>query len=521
MDLSSPDTLSNTPNQLRLLRHLCEQDFLAFSRFVFRIRESQKFIVSEHHRLICKALESVVKGDIKRLIINIPPGYTKTELAVISFISWGLALNPQAKFMHLSFSDDLAMENSQKIRDVILSPEFQALWPMQLRADSKAKKKWWTNQGGGLMAAPTGGTVTGFRAGRMQPGTFTGALVIDDPIKPDDAYSDTTRTRVNNRIPNTVKSRVAIESETPIIVIGQRVHEEDTTGFLLKGGSGDKWHHLCIPVEVPDTSRPYPREYTHGIEMSLDGLESGPLWPLKHDVDDLEVIKADPYTYASQYMQEPAPIGGGMFKQEWWQYYQRYDSARNQLYINEEQEAKGVGINIRHKIIYADTAQKTGEHNDWSVFQCWGFGADRRIYLLDQVRGKWESPDLRVKLMAFMDRHKYKKGVNMIGLRDTKVEDKSSGSGLIQEIRRHQGYIIHGIPRDKDKVSRAFGCIPQIAQGRVVLPKHAMWLSDYLHEFSRFTPMMTHAHDDQIDPTLDAIQDNLISTGGMCYKDIV
>jgi len=215
--------------ELRLLRYQCETDFLFFCRVFFHVREGQKLIVNWHHRIIAETLEKVAKGEITRLIINIPPGYTKTEMAVIFFIAWSLARNPRARSIHISYSDDLAVWNSTLAKDVVRSEHFQALWPREIRGDVAAKKRWFLAEGGGLMAVSSGGQISGFRGGQMDSEDFSGAVILDDPIKPDDTFSATVRTRINNRIPNTMRSRLALES-TPVIVIMQRLHEEDTTG---------------------------------------------------------------------------------------------------------------------------------------------------------------------------------------------------------------------------------------------------------------------------------------------------
>ena len=182
----------------------------------------------------------------------------------------------------------------------------------------------------------------------------------------------------------------------------------------------------------------------------------------------------------------------------------------------------GTRVSIDYKHIYADTAMKTKEVNDFSVFQCWARCSDGRIYLLDQVRGKWEAPDLERKFLQFVDRHEFEHGRNHQGSRARKVEDKASGTGLVQSInsQRGAGYI-EGIPRDKDKVSRAKSGSPRVAQGQVVLPVDAYWLDEYLYEFEKFTPLMTHKHDDQIDPTLDAIHEMLIQPNSVGYKKLM
>ncbi len=259
-------------NEKRMLRYMLEQDGIQFMRYFFKLREGNKMIRNWHHYVIEYVLQAVIDGHISRLIINIAPGYTKTEQAVLNFISRGLALNNRAKFIHTSYSGDLAQENSSKIRETIASPEFQELWPMKIRVDTKGKKRWFTENGGGMMAVASGGQITGFRAGRMEEG-FTGAFVNDDPLKPDDAYSAPRRNFINNRFNNTMRSRLAVE-EVPMINIMQRVHEDDLSGYLLKGGSGDYWHHLVIPTHLTEEvlTKEYDKDYTHGVPICLNGV---------------------------------------------------------------------------------------------------------------------------------------------------------------------------------------------------------------------------------------------------------
>lgn len=557
----------------RMLQYMLPRDSLSFSRYFFMNKEARKYIVNGHHKVIAETKRKVFEGDIKRLIVNMPPGYSKTEEWVVNFMAEGLAINPQALFMHLSYSDDLALWNSTQCRDIVDSPEFQELFPMKIRHDVSSKKKWYTEQGGGVYATSAGGQVTGFRAGRIialveedeetkllqrqahrlerrierhgnsKKGRharrmlrrisrrldkrigevadddirlavddtlkvvakidelrteglpeFWGALIIDDPIKPDDAYSDPLRLRINNRFMNTFKSRLAKESETPMILVMQRIHEQDPSGFLLSGGTGEKWHHLLLPVEIPKEpiSKWYPLEFTHGIPIEYE-LQPGPLWKEKHDQQQIdEMRKADPYTTASQYDQQPTNAKALIFKPEYWKYY------------------TAVPENILLKRIYVDTAQKTKEHNDYTVMECWGYVPGMGILLLDLYREKLETPQLEPALRAFWNKHKYQKWVNPIGAQIVKVEDKSSGSGLIQTVRQETNIPIEGIPRHRDKVMRALDCIPHIASGNVWLPAEASWLHDFKEECRKFTPLMTHKHDDQIDPMLDAIEDILI-----------
>ena len=277
-------------------------DFLFFVRYFFKSQYNKKFIVAGHHYAIAEALIKVVSGESIRLIINIPPRYGKTEVAVKMFVAWCLANNSGAKFIHLSYSDDLALDNSSSIRDVVKSEEFQRLFPIALRTDSDSKKKWFTKDNGGVYATSAGGAITGFGAGAMgreyqDTGSpcdgFSGCIIIDDPVKPDDAFSDTMRDRINRRFNNTIASRTNAP-ETPIIVIMQRLHENDMTGFLLNGGSGEEWDHVCLSAVKEDGSA---------------------LWPEKHSIEKLAIMEeADQYTFAGQYRQIPSPLSGGIFK---------------------------------------------------------------------------------------------------------------------------------------------------------------------------------------------------------------
>tara|TARA_R110000737_G_scaffold340221_1_gene362890 strand:+ start:15587 stop:17278 length:1692 start_codon:yes stop_codon:yes gene_type:complete len=290
-----------TPAECHVVREVLLKDHLTFSKFFYRATANAKMLEGRHHALMAGALDKVITGEIKHLIISVPPRYTKTIMAVVMFVARGMAINPRSKFIHLSYAQDLVLKNSADTKDVISSAEYQSMWPMTLRTDSSGKALWETDKGGEFRATSAGGQVTGFGAGLMEDG-FTGALIVDDALKPDDASSETKRTFINERFTNTIRSRRADEN-TPMIVIMQRVHNMDLAGFLLRGGSGDYWHHLNLPVLIED-SKPYPAEYTHGIPIEHE-LEAGPLWLEKHNLKQIDVLKRDGKTYASQYMQDP------------------------------------------------------------------------------------------------------------------------------------------------------------------------------------------------------------------------
>lgn len=455
---------------------------LPFAKWFFPEREGMEFIEGPHHRVIANTLDRVLSGELSRVIITLPPGYTKTELAVINFMAKGFQISPDAKFIHATFSDGLAKENSDKVKTLVETESFATIAPgVEVSNTSTAKDRWQTTAGGGMLAKAAGGPITGFRAGRMDKKRFTGALVIDDPLKPDDAFSPAKREAVNRRATNTFRSRLAHEG-IPIVVIMQRLHHDDFVGHLLRGGSGDYWHHLDLPVLI-DNSAEYPVEWTHGIPID-HGLPDGPLWEEKHNLAQIEVLKADAYTYNSQYRQRPASVEGALFDM---------DCLREWDELPE----------IDYYCMYADTAQKTAEKNDYSVIQLWGKGA-RGIYLVDQIRGKWESPDLEANAKAF-----WAKWSSMpdIYLRGMKVEDKSSGTGLIQSLSR-KGIPIEPIQRNRDKYTRGLDAAPWIKVGMVYIPAEAHFKLNLVTELQIFDGLGT-GHDDQVDPMMDAIADML------------
>lgn len=457
---------------------------LDFARYYFPLREGMDMIVGPHHDVMGRTLDKVLAGKIPRLIITLPPGYTKTETAVIALIAKGLSVNPRARFIHATFSDDLARENSDKVKGLIALPEYQRAKSVTIRSDSSAKDRWKTSEGGGLLAKAAGGPITGFRAGYMDKTCFTGALIVDDPLKPDDAFSPAKRLNVNRRATNTFRSRLAHDG-VPIVVIMQRLHDDDFVGHLLKGGTGEKWHHLDLPVLI-DRSAEYPREWTHGIPVEHD-LPDGPLWAEKHSLDEIEVLKADAYTYASQYAQRPVSVEGALFDMDGFREWRELPP-------------------IEYTCIYADTAQKTGERNDFSVIQLWGKAA-QGVYLIDQVRGKWEAPELESTAMAFWMKHR-----DEWRPRGMKVEDKVSGTGLIQTLRR-KNIPVSGIERHRDKFMRGMDTAPWIASGMVWLPADAPWVATLRHELQVFDGL-GGAHDDQVDPLMDAVAEMM---GGTSY----
>jgi predicted phage terminase large subunit-like protein len=477
-----------TDNEI-LLKKACEDSQMAFSRFAFKEIRGQKFIINQHHPIIARTLDRVISGEIKRLVINIPPGYTKTEMAVIHFIARGIAINPRARFIHMSYADNLVKLNSSAVLDTIRMPEYQKLWPMKLRRDTKSKGLWSTEHAGGMLASTMKGVVTGFRAGLMQSDQlFTGALIIDDPIKPSDAYSKNISEKVNAIFNNTLKSRLATP-EVPVILIMQRLTEEDPSNFLLNGGTGEEWHHLLLPAEIgPEYTYPE-NKYTHSIPVEYD-LPDGALWPMKATVEQLKEMRdAAPYDTSAQYDQVPTPLGGGIFKDWMWKYY------------NWE-----VPPPFEYRFTTADTALKDGEQNDYSVMMCFGV-AENKLYLVDILRVKVNSDQIERIYLDFWTKHNYVTTTSG-RLRLGYVEDKASGTQLIQGIQTNYSIPIEAVQRGTNKVTRAMDLVNFVSSGYVYLPEGAPFLSDFKNEMRVFSPVST-SHDDQVDAFMDGIEKGL------------
>lgn len=454
---------------------------LAFTRKFFVEAQGQEFSVGRHHVVMCETLDAVLRGDIRRLIVNLPPGYSKTELAVVNFIAHGFALNPAARFIHASYAQSLALDNSGKARDVIALEGYQRHWRIALKEDTRAKGLWRTIEGGHVRAASSGEPITGFRAGRLledgEAWRFTGALIIDDPIKPDDVTSETTRKFINARWQNTFKSRLGDEN-VPVIVIMQRLHVDDFVAHLLES-SGERWHVLKLPVWVDGECEPI-----HAMaDMIPHGLPPGPLWEKKHDAAQIAVLRLHPHEFAGQYMQEPTVAGGNLFKAEW--FGDGYDELPP----------------LKWRAIYVDTAQKTAERNDYTVFEHWGAGLDGKAYLLDLVRGRFEAPELEATALALWARCKGMDAARFGTLRKMAVEDKVSGTGLIQGLGR-KSIPVAAIQRAKDKLTRGYDVMPSVAAGLVVLPRATPWKADFMAELLAFPD---GTFDDQVDPLMDAV----------------
>lgn len=351
-----------------------------------------------------------------------------------------------------------------KCRRLIQSEWYQTRWPIVLTGDQNAKTKF-ENDKMGFREAMAFTSMTGARGDRV---------ILDDPHSVDDANSQAMLSAGVKTFREALPSRVN-NDQSAIVIVMQRLHEADVSAEAIGLG----YDHLCIPMRFEAKRAPTSIGWVDPRTTAGD-LMFPERFP-EAQVSELERSLGS-YAVAGQLQQRPSPAGGGILKDEWWQYYTAPPA-------------------LEYRTIYADTAQKTGTQNDYSVLQCWGKSRDGQAVLLDQIRGKWEAPELLVQARAFWTRHR----PGAAPLRAFKVEDKVSGTGLIQTLKR-EGLPMLAIQRDRDKITRAYDAAPMIESGNVLLPQSAPWLSEFLAEASAFP---NGAHDDQLDPMFDAVSDML------------
>ncbi len=305
----------------------CESSFEAFMRIFFQLLQGQKFRKNWHHTYECRLAERVYRGEIKRGIINVAPGSTKTEIWSIHWPVWCIIQcikeGRSTRWLPLSYSNDLVIENSTRVKEILDSEEFQALWPVRESKTTKSKYNWMyrdaNNNQHRLYGTSTNGQVTGRRAGFMEQG-FTGALVLDDPLPPKDADSGKLMDKSNKRLNRVVRSRLA-HDEVPIIMVQQRIAKGDSTDFLMSDKSPDDYEIFRVPAIID-------AEYINGLSADMreacirdtgfDGKRCS-YWPAKEPTETLLAMeKADNYMFSAQYQQRPddALAEGVVYKRE-------------------------------------------------------------------------------------------------------------------------------------------------------------------------------------------------------------
>lgn len=496
-----------TPAQKLAIKSLSQTSFEKMLRIWFQICQAQKFQSNWHFSFLCYKVEQIINGEIQNVIFNITPGSGKTEIFSIHMPVYGMMQSDKVRNLNLSFSDSLVKDNGIRTREIIGSDEFQELWPCEMAKASggdittlnQNAKAWLT-----LTSRAIGGQVTGKRGGYMddenKPWKFSGMLTLDDPDKPKDMYSAVKRKAAHTLLKNTVRSR-RMNDRTPCVVVQQRLHVNDSTWFLMNGGMGGmEFEQVVIPALITEDYREtlpdwlkeeFDRDVLSSEPVYIDGVAHYSFWPAKESAQSLLALReADLYTFESQYQQKPIALGGNAFKAEWFTYYG--EGERSTLPKPEKFE---------YLFTTADTAQKVEEIHDFSVFCLWG-KYKNRIYFIDGIRGKWEAPDLEVQALAF-----YKSCFNRRDLgrvRKVYIEDKASGTGLIQAISKKLPIEITAVQRDTDKVTRAMDVAPIMKAGRIVFPDSHPMLLDVEAEMLGFTFDDSHPHDDIVDNVMDA-----------------
>jgi predicted phage terminase large subunit-like protein len=457
----------NDADLLNVERELCRRSLAHFAQRAWHVLEpAAELKWGWALDAICLHLEAVTNGQIKRLLMNVPPGSMKSLLTGVIWPAWewGPRGMPEMRFVGTAHEETLAIRDNRKCRDLITSDWYQRLWKIEMAADLNGKREF-------------GNTKKGFRQARAftsMTGVRGDRVILDDPISADNANSPAALEEARLAFTETLPTRVN-NDQSAIVVVMQRLNEKDVSGVIKDMGL--PYEHLCIPMRFEPGRRCMtsigwvdPRQKEGELMFSERFGEA--------QVQELERTLGS-YGTAGQLQQRPAPRGGGIIKEAWFRYYTALPR-------------------LEFRTIHADTAQKTGEENDYSVFQCWGRSITGEAVLIDQVRGKWEAPELVVQARAFWHKHRATDGAP---LRAMMVEDKVSGTGLIQTLRRESIPIIP-VQRSKDKLSRGYDAAPFIESGNVLLPQDASWLSDLLAEASSFPG---GAHDDQLDPMFDAI----------------
>ena len=491
-----------SPAEKMAVRELSLHNMETFQRIWFQIAQGERYIPNWHIKYICHELDQIVAGERGNTIFNVTPGSSKTETISIHFPPYCYLKSKKVRNLNISFADTLVKRNSKRVRDLMGSREWQELWPSKT-GTSKDDEFQVLNEEGKvrleMISKSMQGQITGSRGGYITPNEFSGAVVLDDPEKPDDLFSKVKRERGHTLAKNTIRSRRA-HSDTPIIVIQQRLHAQDMTWFLMNGGMGIEFEQISIPALVteeygrslPDWLWPhFERDVLSSEFVEIDGVKHYSFWPAKESVHDLVALReADPYTFESQYQQNPFALGGNVFDASWWQYYDELPDR------------------FDYRFVTGDTAQKTGELNDYSVFCEWGKLGDK-AYLIRGLRGKWKAPELKVNFELFI-KGAWAKNKELGILRKIYIEDASSGTGLIQDSGRSTPIEITAVHRNRDKTTRAMDAAPVIRAGKVVLPRNDPFTLELTTEASAFTFEDVHKHDDILDNVMDCCNMELL-----------
>jgi predicted phage terminase large subunit-like protein len=393
-----------------------------------------------------------------------PPRHLKSLAASVALPAWWLGHAPEAAIVCAAYAQDLSDKFARDCRAVMQSGWYQTAFLTRLTTQRAALQELITTKGGYRLATSTGGVLTGRGAD---------LIIIDDPLKPADAISGTCRAGVNDWYDGTLYSRLNDKSRGVVIVVMQRLHEDDLTGHLLKQ---EGWEVVSFPaIAERDEEHVIDTPFGPGRFIRRAGEA---LHPARESLETLDQIRSTTgvYNFAGQYQQTPAPSGGGLVKESW---FLRYDP-------------KELPSSFDQIIQSWDTATKPTELADYSVCTTWGLTGPR-FYLLNVLRKKLDYPGLKRAVAEHS---------GLFNPTVILIEDKASGTQLIQDLIEDGYSMVAAFKPEGDKVMRLHAQTATIENGFVHLPREAPWLADYLHELTVFP---NGRHDDQVDSTSQAL----------------
>ncbi|MFQ5985300.1 MAG: phage terminase large subunit [Alphaproteobacteria bacterium] len=447
---------SGSNDDCALLRAVLRQDLSSFIAKVFEtVDPGTPFLPNWHIDLIAEYLEACARGEVTRLVINLPPRHLKSICVSVAWPAWLLGRDPAAKIMAASYSQGLSLKHSLDCRLVVQSSWYRRIFPrVKLAPDQNEKHKFQTTMRGHRIATSVGGTATG------EGGNF---LIVDDPHNPRQALSRPSRQAALDWFDQTFSNRLNDKKRGVIVVVMQRLHLNDLTGHLIEKGG---WHHLTLPAEAEA-----PTSIAFGRIRVV--RESGSLLhPAREGPAEIARAKRElgTYAYAAQYQQRPRPLEGGLVKIDWFRRFRTPPATPLRI------------------VQSWDTAHKGRAVNDPSVCGTWAETEDG-FYLVDVVRRRMGYPEL-------------KRAAKSLAAKWTPaailIEDKASGQSLIQDLRAETRLNLIAVRPESDKVTRMSAVSPAIEAGRVYLPDSAPWLVDYEAEMTSFPES---PHDDQVDMT--------------------
>lgn len=432
------------------------QDFQSFAQKSFvEFNPGATWEHNWHIDAICHHLEQVRTGKITRLIINMPPRSLKSHIGSVAFPAYCLGRNPTSKFICASYSQDLAAKHASDFRRVLDSDWYGRIFGRG-GLFKNTENEVQTAEGGFRFATSVGGTLTG-RGGDV--------IIIDDPLSAAEAYSKTSRERVNSWFSTTLLSRLDNKKTGAIIVIMQRLHPEDLTGHLLKE---DGWTLVCLPAIAPDD-----REIAIAGGQSYLWRKGEVLHEAREPLTVLEQIKRQlgTDTFNAQYLQAPLPETGNLLKPSWLQTY-------------EMAPIRQPGDQV---VQSWDTAMKATDTSDYSVCLTFLVRNKNQYYLTDLYRDRPEFPELTKLVMSQAQKARTDAIL---------IEDSASGTSLIQTVRRAGLQGVIPMKPTVDKATRMYGQTPKLEAGSLFIPKSAPWITEFLEEYLAFPKAR---HDDQVD----------------------